>query len=371
MDIEDSSKSSLLVSNSGGGSCTEESSSSSSTGSDIDDCFLRACRNGDLKVIDEFLEGREAGRFSFSISCKGQSKSNLGWTPLHLATYFGHKEVVELLLARGAEINAINDNGDTPLHKAAFIGREDLVMLLIQYNADVNLINGEGRLPRDMTPSNEVGDEIAKLLKAAETTEMLKKEGRFLAAAREGKIEVLQEMLRDEHPPNVNCVDVQGNSGLHCAAYRGHKEAAVMLLQNGIDTSIRNKRGQLALDLARDAQTLQVLSVKAVRKVQKTATRLEGPLLKRSRFLGWRPVWIVLERGVLNYYASRADSTVQSNKKRQDYKYLDSARITPIPNDHSSFVIHFNDGATHRLCVISNGEMAQIGRQVHELFNNY
>lgn len=28
----------------------------------------------------------------------GRSKSNLGWTPLHLACYFGHKQVVEDLL---------------------------------------------------------------------------------------------------------------------------------------------------------------------------------------------------------------------------------------------------------------------------------
>lgn len=28
-------------------------------------------------------------------------------------------------------------------------------------------------------------------------------------------------------------------------AYRGHKEMAVLLLQNGIDTTIKNHRGQL------------------------------------------------------------------------------------------------------------------------------
>lgn len=339
-----------------------ESSSSSSTVSDIEDTFLRACRNGDLPVIQDLLNKRDQKIFQFDISCKGQSKSNLGWTPLHLATYFGHKEVAEQLLAKGAEINAVNDNGDTPLHRASFIGREDLVMLLIQYNADVSVINGEGRLPRDMTPANEVGDEIAELLRAAETTAMLQKEGRLLASARDGDISTLSQLLKDPNPPNINCVDAQGNSSLHCAAYRGHKEAAVFLLQNGIDTMIRNQRGQVALDLARDAQTLQVLSVKAARKVQKTATRFEGPLLKRSRFLGWKPVWAVLERGVLNYYASRADSTV--DVRRKDYKYLDSAKISPIPSDMASFVIHFNDGAIHRLCVVNNnGELSQVQRQ--------
>lgn len=50
--------------------------------------------------------------------------------------------------------------------------------------------------------------------------------------------------LKDTHnPPNINCVDSQGNSCLHCAAYRGHKKCAVLLLQNGIDTNIRNNMG--------------------------------------------------------------------------------------------------------------------------------
>lgn len=54
---------------------------------------------------------------------------HLGWTPLHLATYFGHKDVMEILLSRGADINAINEVGDTCLHKAAFIGRQVFLSL--------------------------------------------------------------------------------------------------------------------------------------------------------------------------------------------------------------------------------------------------
>lgn len=61
-----------------------------------------------------------------------------------------------------------------------------------------------------------------------------------------------------------------------------------------IDLFFRNAEflGQTALNLARDPQMIQVLSVKSVRKVQKTVNRLEGPLLRRSRFLGWRPIWV-------------------------------------------------------------------------------
>lgn len=59
-----------------------------------------------------------------NINCKGKKKSNLGWTPLLLASYFGHKDVVEELLKAGADVNLSNNIGDTSLHKAAFTGRK-------------------------------------------------------------------------------------------------------------------------------------------------------------------------------------------------------------------------------------------------------
>lgn len=177
-------------------STSTESSSSSTLTLTSEEAFLRACRNGDKPIVIEMLQMRDSERLSFGVSCKGKSKSNLGWTPLHLATYFGHRDVMEILLQRDADIDAINDNGDTALHKAAFIGREDIVMLLLQYNADVNIINGEGRLPRDMTPTSEIGKEINKLLRAAEATEALRQEGKLLTASREGNIDLLNKLVR-------------------------------------------------------------------------------------------------------------------------------------------------------------------------------
>lgn len=180
-------------------SCTDSSSSSSSSSIEDEENFLRSCRNGDIDMVKDLIARRDAGQLNFELDCKGKSKSNLGWTPLHLATYFGHSDVMKNLLTRNIDVNAVNDNGDTALHKAAFIGREDLVMILLQNYADVDIINGEGRLPRDMTPANEIGQEINKLLRAAEATERLKRESKMLTAAREGDLKLLNELVRSSN----------------------------------------------------------------------------------------------------------------------------------------------------------------------------
>ena len=37
-----------------------------------------------------------------------------GWTALHWAALNGHKEVVQLLISNGADVNAKNSDGKTP-----------------------------------------------------------------------------------------------------------------------------------------------------------------------------------------------------------------------------------------------------------------
>lgn len=79
------------------------------------------------KCQKKFVNYKPSSQFSGAIFKRakiGRAKSNQGWTPLHLATYFGHAQMVQLLLDNGADVDALNDAGDTALHKAAFIGRE-------------------------------------------------------------------------------------------------------------------------------------------------------------------------------------------------------------------------------------------------------
>jgi uncharacterized protein len=63
-----------------------------------------------------------------------------GWTPLHLACFFGHAALVEILIAQGAEVNARSRNPmkNAPLHAAAAGRSRDAVRILLEHGAEVN-----------------------------------------------------------------------------------------------------------------------------------------------------------------------------------------------------------------------------------------
>ena len=67
--------------------------------------------------------------------------SNYEWTPLHAAA---NKETAELLIDKGADINAKDDTGGTPLFWAALEGNEEVAELLIRQGADVNAAGPKG-----------------------------------------------------------------------------------------------------------------------------------------------------------------------------------------------------------------------------------
>ena len=54
-----------------------------------------------------------------------------GNTSLHFACQIGELEMVQLLLEKKANINAVNDYGDTPLHVAVYKDHKNIVKLLI------------------------------------------------------------------------------------------------------------------------------------------------------------------------------------------------------------------------------------------------
>jgi ankyrin repeat protein len=94
--------------------------------------------------------------------------SDDGWTPLHLAAFFGNNACLKELLRRGAQIDAQARNGSdvTPLHSAC-AGNHTLVALtLLAASADVNAVQHGGYHPLDSALQNG-NAEIAEALRLA------------------------------------------------------------------------------------------------------------------------------------------------------------------------------------------------------------
>ncbi|XP_034386043.1 oxysterol-binding protein-related protein 1 isoform X2 [Cyclopterus lumpus] len=307
--------------------------------------FLRFARNGDLPGIQRLLMSTIREETHININCRGKRKANLGWTPLHLACYFGHKDVVEELLKAGADVNLPNNVGDTPLHKAAFTGRKEVAMLLLHYDACATVINGTAQIPKDVTQNAE----IRGMLEAAERTEERKLEEELLEAAREGDLSTLTQLLSRKKTPDINCTDLLGNTPLHSAAYRGQRQCALKLLKSGAGRNVENKKGQTALDLAGDTAMKLVLKGNAHRGTTRRVKKYEGLLWKSSRFFGWRSYWVVLQDGVLSWYSKQSDAA--ANVRRQGCKSLTHAQCLLRAKDSSFFTLKCFDDSMHHFKV--------------------
>src|SRR5476649_1056600 len=91
--------------------------------------IFEACAAGEIERVERLLAESASGAMG-APEINGYSAD--GWTPLHLAAFFGHAKVAELLIARRADVNARsrNANGNTPLH-AALAGNHKFVAAVL------------------------------------------------------------------------------------------------------------------------------------------------------------------------------------------------------------------------------------------------
>ena len=118
----------------------------------------KAAWKGDIKAIEQHLAaGKDV-----------DAKDDLyGDTPLLWAAGFGHKKVIEMLITKGADVNAKAEEGWTPLHYAAGGNDKEIVELLSTKGADLN-----AKDVNDETPLN-----WAEEGKHKEITDLLRKQG--------------------------------------------------------------------------------------------------------------------------------------------------------------------------------------------------
>ena len=123
----------------------------------LDACEAAAL--GDVAALRTALEEDDDARVR---------RSSDGWTPLHLAAFFGREEAAALLIDHGAPINghATNATRNTPLH-AALAGAVSatLVRRLVMAGASVTARDAHGATPLHLAASRGA-DPLCDLLLA-------------------------------------------------------------------------------------------------------------------------------------------------------------------------------------------------------------
>jgi ankyrin repeat protein len=124
---------------------------------DKQEAFLDAVGRNDIEVVKEYLNtGTDVNQMYYS-------PKHIQLAPLHMAAMLGNKEMIDLLLSNGAEINIKNPDGITPLQYAIFTERHEPVKLLIEKGADINNKGFRGATPlHDAVLNNQ--KEIAEML---------------------------------------------------------------------------------------------------------------------------------------------------------------------------------------------------------------
>ncbi|XP_067653662.1 fibronectin type 3 and ankyrin repeat domains protein 1-like [Haliotis asinina] len=142
------------------------------------------------------------------------------WTPVMVAAIYGHSDVVEFLVGRGADVSLVDGDGDNVLHLACYDGDVETVKLIL--DLDVVDVNYRGHYSR--TP--------------------------VMAAAVNGHRDVVEFLVG--RGADVSLVDRDGDNVLHLACYDGDVETVKLILDlNVVDVNARNNNGQTAAVYAR------------------------------------------------------------------------------------------------------------------------
>ncbi len=198
-------------------------------------------RSGDVAAVGQLLDGD---------ALLVNSLDESGRTPLIVAAAAGQRDIVKLLLDRGALVNATNDRGATTLHFAASRGDSTIVRMLIERGAVVN-----ARAIGDATPlcwaSSSGRKEAAEVLIAAGANvnaECVDLWTPLYRAASSGNLELVRLLI--DHGANVDMQCVEGKSPLHNAVESGNEDIVRLLIERGSPVDARDALGRSPLWMA-------------------------------------------------------------------------------------------------------------------------
>jgi len=211
--------------------------------------LVAACVYGNVEgVVDAIESGVDTN----------QQFTEEGNTPLILAVWHRHPEIVKKLVANKADVNLTNHYNTTPLMLAILGGCEEIVKILLAYGADPNQASLSGTPLMKAIQSGSPKSVELLLEYGADLDQRghYKNRSPMWAAIEGGHTEIVKILLTKT--TNINHVNKAGNTPLIFATGCGRTEIVKILLAHNANALQVNKKGYHSLTMARKTSNKKI-----------------------------------------------------------------------------------------------------------------
>jgi ankyrin repeat protein len=232
-------------------------------GANVNTLLHLASYDGNLEMIELLFKPK---LFKSKYNIDVNIKNNTGLTSLYVASLQGHQEVVALLLANRADLSIADESGNTPIHVASSEGKLEVVKVFVNSKGKfvVNIKNSlSGKSPIHYASCNGHPEVAAFLLANGADPIVVDNFGNtpLHVASLRGDIETIKLLLKPEYNVDVNKKNNGGDTPLYWASDNGHPEVVALLLANGADPRVVDNDGNTPLHIAFSAGDIETIKL--------------------------------------------------------------------------------------------------------------